>query len=129
MDLYFIFLIIALILFFISIRIQANATKKLETSKKEELINEFSGGKVKNFLPLLILLVIFYLNTKYLWIDLQIMNYSFVGAILIFLIFSSFINYRKLRKRNFGNSFINNFLIASGMRLLGFGIFFYAIFF
>ena len=121
MDTYFYFLLITVILFFISIKIQTRANKALTSEKKVELINEFSSGQISRFLPLLGLLIFYFLNFKFNWIKFPLINYLFFGSLLIFLLISLFTNYKKMRKLNFENNFITTFLIASALRLIAIG--------
>lgn len=127
MDLFFILLITALLLFFISTYIQSKAQKQLSDEEKIKLVNEFSGGRISRMLPLLVLLALYFLNFKFQIINFEVMNYIYFGSLVILLFVFSYTNNMKLKKLNFSEKFISVFRLASVLRLIAIALFIFAI--
>lgn len=127
MDQFFIIIIFSVVLFVFSSRIQSKAQKELTDQEKVKLINEFSGGRVFKIIPVLIILLFYYLNFKFRVIEYNLMNYLYFGGLTVLFIFYIYKNDQKLANLNFDKKFINKFRIASLLRIIAIGIFFFAI--
>lgn len=108
---------------FVSRAINEKANKKLDADKKAELIDLFSKNRIYSFAILIFIIVLFFASMKFKVLEPTTTFIIYIVSILMFLISSSFLSYRKLKNADFPDSYINSFLLSSALRFLGFVIF------
>ncbi|MCO4294098.1 hypothetical protein NF867_14640 [Solitalea sp. MAHUQ-68] len=124
MDDFMIAIVLLLVTTFISRTISEKATKKLDQIKKAELIDLFSNGRIYAFGILIGIVVLFFLSTKFNLLDPLIAYIIYIVSILVFLIVTSIISYRKLKANDFPGTYIKSYLLSTSLRFIGFVIFF-----
>ncbi|MBO9703183.1 MAG: hypothetical protein J7604_23415 [Sporocytophaga sp.] len=124
MDYAMIAILVMLGIMFLSRTLNENANKKLDQDKKAELVDLFSKDRIYNFGILIIIISIFFINIKLNLID-QYLNYGiYIGSVVIFMIVSTYLSFRKLKKNNFPDSYIKSYITVTTIRFLGIVIFF-----
>lgn len=117
-------ILVMLGIMFLSRTLNENANKKLDQDKKAELVDLFSKDRIYNFGILIIIISIFFINIKLNLID-QYLNYGiYIGSVVIFMIVSTYLSFRKLKKNNFPDSYIKSYITVTTIRFLGIVIFF-----
>ncbi len=117
----FIFL---LIIIFISRILSEKAYKKLEPTKKVELMELFSGNSTLVFGILIILLMLYFISLYFKLIDPVISFLIYTITIVVLVLLAGMNSYKKLKANNFPASYIQTFLLASALRLIGLVVFF-----
>jgi hypothetical protein len=124
MDNFMIAFILLLGFIFASRTINVRATKKLEPEKKAELIDLFSGNGILTFGILIGIVVIFLISLRFHLIDPLITYVIYIISLLCFIMITSYISYKKLRRASFPDSYIKSYILSTSLRFVGLLIFF-----
>jgi len=124
MDNLMIAFVVLLVMIFVSRKQSEKANKKLDQEKKAELIDLFSKDRTINFGILITIIVLFFIAIRFSNLNTVIIFASYIFIVLIFMIISAILSYRKLINNDFPESFIRSYLIATLLRFLGLIIFF-----
>ena len=116
--------VVLLVMIFVSRKQSEKANKKLDQEKKAELIDLFSNDRTINFGILIAIIVLFFIAIRFSNLNTVIIFASYIFIVLIFMIISAILSYRKLKYNDFPDSFIRSYLIATLLRFLGLIIFF-----
>lgn len=123
MDDLMIAVIVLLSFTFASRVINERANKKLDQEKKAELIDLFSKDRMYTFAVLISIIILFFASLKFDLLKPFLTFVIYIFSILLFLVSSSIMSYRKLKKAEFPSSYINTYILSTVLRLLGFVIF------
>ncbi|MFK7811252.1 MAG: hypothetical protein AB8B59_02085 [Maribacter sp.] len=119
MDHTIIAFLIFIVAIFISRVINQKANKKLDANKKAELVDLFSKKGLYTF-GILIIIIAFYLgNLKFQWINPSIANSTYFIILILFILISRYIDFKKLRDYDFPNNYIKMYLLSSTIRFVG----------
>ena len=124
MDNFMIAALIFLASIFAARTINDKANKKLEKDKKLELMDLFSKNRTRSFLILILLIAVFFLSIKFELINLLASYTIYVVSISIFMAYSAYGSYQKLKAHDFPTFYINAYLLSTSIRFIGIVIFF-----
>lgn len=109
---------------FISRKISSNALSKLNTDKKSEVIDLFSNKSTLSFIFLFSIVVLFFLNIKFEFINRTVAFILYCIIILAYTSVESFKAYDKLKSHDFPITYIKSYILSSSIRIIGILIFF-----
>ena len=89
-------ILVMLITSFAGRRINQKANEKLNDDQKAKLVSLFSKSGIYSFGILIIILVIYFANVKFKWMDLGAASVIFAIFIVTFLIGNAYMTYKKL---------------------------------
>lgn len=123
MDNGIIALVVVLGIWFISRTLNERAMMLLSQEEKAKLIDLFSKSRIYSWGILILIVLLFFFNTKYALID-PFLNYViYIGLILIFMAANCYLSYKKLKQNNFPDSYIKSYLFTISLRFAGIVIF------
>jgi hypothetical protein len=124
MDNFMIAVILFLVFSFVSRALNENANKKLDPEKKATLIDLFSKNRIYSFAILIGIISFFFASISFNWLDRNKTLIIYLVSIIIFIIGSSYISFKKLKESDFPESYIKTFIISTCLRFVGILIFF-----
>ena|SRR5687767_12310955 len=124
MDNYMIGVLVLLVCVLIARILNDRANKKLDQSKKAELIDLFSKSSAYHFGILIAILSLFYLNIKMNCIGPTLALTIYTIFFVLFFIGISYLYHKKLKDNNFPESYIRLYLLSICIRFLGIAAFF-----
>ena len=124
MDNFMLAFIVLLVSMFSARKIVAGAMAKLEQNKKAELMDLFSKKSSTNMAILIGIVIIFFANIKFRFIDQEIAYIVYSIALLSFLIISGLKSHKKLTEHGFPLDYIKSYITSTTIRFLGIIIFF-----
>ena len=104
--------------------ISDKAIKDLSPEKKVELIELFSGNRIKSLILVFVLVAVFFGFIELNFIALSYLTITYAFLFFIILIVRMYSTYKKLIQNEFPSDFIKRFLIANSISVLGIVIFF-----
>ncbi|MBS1507139.1 MAG: hypothetical protein JSS79_10885 [Bacteroidetes bacterium] len=129
MDNFMIGTIVLLISIFAARAISERAVKQLDQEKKVLLIDLFSDGKIFRSIILLLILVLFFVAIKFNLVHYSIAYSLFTALLFGYVFISGYTSYKKLKSNEFPDSYIQSFIIATTVRVVGIAIFFAIVWF
>ena len=116
----FLFLFLTIL---ISRILNERATKKLTQEKKAELIDLFSQNRIYGLIIIISILALYFLVIKMNFFEVHLAFGIYTGLIVLFLIVTTFLAFRKLRSNGFPIDYINSFLITTAIKFIGIVVF------
>jgi len=99
------------------------ANKHLDQEKKAQLIDLFSRNRIYNFALLVGLILLYFLSLEMAWFDPFISYVAFSLALVLFLIGTAFISYKRLSDHDFPYPYIRAYIGSTSLRFLGLVVF------
>ena len=103
--------------------INNHANKKLSQEKKAELIDIFSKSQTLTFGLIIGIVGVYFLIIEYHVFEPLISSFIYIGLLLVFFMYQIMSGYKRLNQHDYSRAFIQSYLIASSIRLLGILIF------
>jgi len=104
--------------------INQRASERLNDEQKAKLVTLFSKSGMYRFGILILVLVVYFLNIKFKWMDMVLANFVFAIFILTLLIGTAKVTYSKLKEHSFPDTYIKKNLLSTAIRFLGLVLFF-----
>lgn len=102
--------------------------QKLNEKDKIKIIDSFAGYRIYQTLPVIFIIILFFICLKFFTQYSPYIIISYVILILCYLIGLSYLSYQKLNKLSIPKEYINVFIYTQIIRLIGITILFYSIF-
>ena len=109
---------------FLSMIITERANKQLDQEKKANLISLFSKQRLYTFGFLIPLLIVFFFNTQYHFINQLAGLGLYILVILCWIVFSNYKAYQILKANDYPQTYIRSHLTSTTVRVLSMIVFF-----
>jgi hypothetical protein len=100
------------------------SNKKLEQSKKAELVDLFSKARIFTFGILILIIALYVLSLKLRWFEPIIIYIGYGILVFLYVILTSILSYKKLKNNNFPDFYIKSYILTTSIRILGLIFFF-----
>ena len=124
MDNFMVSIMVFLVSIIVARIINDRAIKKLENDKKVELIDLFSRSSVLTYLPLILIMGLYFLVLKYQVFDFRVSLSVYMLLLLVYIAYNAKKSNEKLKSADFPASFIKSYLLATSIRFFGILLFF-----
>jgi hypothetical protein len=124
MDTFIISFTLLLGVVFLSRMINEKANKKLDQTKKAELVDLFSSSRIYSFGALIVIIIMFFLSLRFDLIDPFVTYLIYIFLAITYMIITGLYSYKILRKNNFPDSYIRSYLLSTTIRFIGLVTFF-----
>lgn len=98
------------------------AMKKLSQEDKARLIDSFSGMRAYGFIPVVLIIIIYFLIVEFTAIDGAVLHIGYIVLLLLFIIGMQSFIYNKLTKLNFPKEYIKVFNVSRIIYFVGIGL-------
>ena len=123
--------IIGLIVFFVllvaSRFLNEKALKILSSEEKVKLLDGFSNMRKYNLIPIIVFIGIYFLMNKYFPQLYLVIFISYFGLLIIFVILTSIITFKKLHKLELPKNYIKKYIFSMIIQYIGITILFTSI--
>jgi hypothetical protein len=124
MDNNIIAILLLLLIIYATRTIIGISNKKLEQSKKAELVDLFSKDRIFTFGILIIIIVLYILSLKLRWFEPIIIYIGYGILVFLYAIITSILSYKKLKNNNFPDFYIKSYILTTSIRIFGLILFF-----
>lgn len=119
--------IILLVSVVISRIITAKALKSLSTEKKADMIDKFSSFSAYGMIPIVIIICVYLLLSRYTAIDPNTMMWVYFGILLLLITITQIYTFKKLKEMDLDSGYMRRYITAKVISTSGFAVFMLAV--